>query len=208
VPYEIVPNFLIDEPQTAAPDDPRLRRLPAGDFMLYVGDTTADKGVGTLVEAQARMTRTAPLVLIGRPPRDADLVPARDDVIALGLLGHDAVLAAWRRCVVGVVPSITPETFGLVALEAMAAGVPVVASRVGGLPDVIADGETGILVAPGDVGELSAALDRLIGDAGLRERLGAGGAVRAGQFTTQTVVPRVEAGYERALAIRRAALAA
>jgi glycosyltransferase involved in cell wall biosynthesis len=207
-PYEIVPNFLVDEPRTASPDDPRLRRLPTGDFLLYVGDVTADKGVGTLVQAHARMTTPAPLVLIGRPARDADLVPARDDVIALGLLGHDAVLAAWRRCVLGVVPSITPETFGLVALEAMAAGVPVVASRVGGLPDVVADGETGILVAPGNVGELSAALDRLIGDVGLRERLGARGAVRAGQFTPQTVVPRVEAAYERALTIRGAALAA
>jgi glycosyltransferase involved in cell wall biosynthesis len=208
VPYEVVPNFLIDEPRTAAPDDPRLHRLPAGDFILYVGDLTADKGVGTLVEAHARMRTGAPLVLIGRPPVEADLVPVGDDVIALGLLGHDAVLASWRRCAVGVVPSITPETFGLVALEAMAAGVPVIASRVGGLPDVVADGETGILVAAGDAAELSAALDAVIGDVALRARLGAAGAVRAGQFTAATVVPHVEAAYVWALANRRAALAA
>ena len=116
--------------------------------------------------------------------------------------------SAWRRCAVGVVPSITPETFGLVALEAMAAGVPVVASRVGGLPDVVADGETGILVAAGDAAELSAALEALISDVALRQRLGSAGALRAERFTAATVVPHVEAAYVWALAARKAALAA
>ena len=206
-PYEVVPNFLIDEPRSDGIDDPLLRRLPSGDFILYVGDLAADKGVGILLEAHGRMTTKVPLVLIGRSV-EAGLVPADDNVISLGLLSHGTVLDAWRRCAVGVVPSITRETFGLVALEAMAAGVPVIASRVGGLPDVVTDGETGLLVAPGDAGELSAALDRLIEDVALRERLGKGGALRAEKFTVATVVPRVEAAYARALAGRKAALAA
>jgi glycosyltransferase involved in cell wall biosynthesis len=206
-PYDVVPNFLIDEPRSDGIDDPLLRRLPSGDFILYVGDLAADKGVGILLEAHGRMTTKVPLVLIGRSV-EAGLVPADDNVISLGLLSHGTVLDAWRRCAVGVVPSITRETFGLVALEAMAAGVPVIASRVGGLPDVVTDGETGLLVAPGDAGELSAALDRLIEDVALRERLGKGGALRAEKFTVATVVPRVEAAYARALAGRKAALAA
>jgi glycosyltransferase involved in cell wall biosynthesis len=206
-PYEVVPNFLIDEPRSDGIDDPLLRRLPSGDFILYVGDLAADKGVGILLEAHGRMTTKVPLVLIGRSV-EAGLVPADDNVISLGLLSHGTVLDAWRRCAVGVVPSITRETFGLVALEAMAAGVPVIASRVGGLPDVVTDGETGLLVAPGEAGELSAALDRLIEDVALRERLGKGGALRAEKFTVATVVPRVEAAYARALAGRKAALAA
>ncbi len=204
-PYEIVPNFLIDEAPAVDLDDPLAGRLPTGEFVLYVGDLAADKGVGTLLEAHARLAERVPLVLIGRAV-EPGLVPERDGVTTLGLLSHAAVLAAWRRCAVGVVPSITPESFGLVALEAMAAGVPVVASRVGGLRDVVADGEAGILVTPGDAGELSGAIGRLLADEGLRRRLGAGGRERAQQFTVATVVPRFEAAYERALGSRRAAL--
>ena len=205
-PYEVLPNFLIEEPRADA-GDARLSALPASEFILYVGDLAADKGVGVLLEAHARMRRRVPLVLIGRAGEE-HLVGEQEDVVALGILEHDAVLAAWRRCAIAVVPSITRETFGLVALEAMAAGVPVVASRVGGLPDVVSDGESGLLVAPGDAGELAAALERLLDDPQLRLRLGAGAAARAQEFSADAVVPRFEAAYERALARRAATLAA
>jgi glycosyltransferase involved in cell wall biosynthesis len=128
---------------------------------------------------------------------EADLVPVRDDVIAIGLLAHDAVLAAWRRSAVGVVPSITPETFGLVALEAMSAGVPVVASRVGGLPDVVADGETGILVADRRPEAFAAAIATLLDDAALRERMGEAARIRAATFTWDRAVHRMAAIYAR-----------
>ncbi len=86
--------------------------------------------------------------------------------------------------------------------------MPLVASRVGGLPEAVAEGETGVLVAPGDALALSAGLDRLMADAALRERLGAAGRERVPMFTAPAVVPRYEAAYERARASRRAALAA
>jgi glycosyltransferase involved in cell wall biosynthesis len=207
-PYEVIPNFLIDEApggSVMGRDAARLSGLPSGPFILYVGDLAADKGVDVLLRAHERMRERVPLVVIGRVV-EPELLSDRADVMSLGMLSHETVLAAWARSTVGVVPSITGETFGLVALEAMAAGVPVVASRVGGLPEVV--GESGILVGPGDSGELSAALDRLLGDTALRERLASEGARRAELFTAATIVPRVEQAYERARAIREQSLAA
>lgn len=198
VPYEVVPNFLLDGPATANGAHPALGALPAGDVLLYVGDLTRDKGVGTLLEAHAALPERPPLVLIGRPV-DPELARARENVTVLGPLPHAAVLAAWQRCAVAVVPSITPETFGLVALEAMAAGRPVVASRAGGLPEVVTDGESGLLVAAGDPHALRDALERLLADGALRRRLGEGAARRARAFTPQAILPRVEGAYERAL---------
>ena len=89
----------------------------------------------------------------------------------------------------------------------MAAGAAVVASRIGGLPEAVSDEESGLLVEPGDAGQLAGALDRLAGDPALRDRLGAGARVRVEEFSAPAVVPRYEAAYEQALAIRRATLA-
>ena len=78
-----------------------------------------------------------------------------------------------------VVPSVWREPFGIAAVEAMAAGKPVVASRAGGLADIVADGVTGLLVEPGDAVALADALARLIADPGLREKMGRAGRERA-----------------------------
>ena len=75
--------------------------------------------------------------------------------------------------------SSASEGLPVSVLEAMAAGLPVVASRVGGVPEQVSDGETGLLVEPGDSNELAAALNRLTADASLRRRLGAAGRARA-----------------------------
>jgi glycosyltransferase involved in cell wall biosynthesis len=206
LPYEVVPNFRAEGGASASFDPALLARLPDEPFILFAGDITTDKGVGILLDAHARMRTAVPLVVAGRPV-EPQLIPVRDNVTNLGLLPHDALLAAWRRCAVGVVPSIWPDPFPTVALEAMAAGAAVVVSRIGGLPEAVTDGESGLLVAPGDADELAGALERLIGDRALRERLGAGARARVEAFSAPAVVPRYEAAYERALAARRAALA-
>jgi glycosyltransferase involved in cell wall biosynthesis len=193
--FEVVPNFVPDATLAghAASPDHRLDQLPPSGFILFVGDFTADKGVGVLLDAYAQLADAPPLVLIGRDLREAEV--HRNGVHTFGPWPHELVLAAWRRASVGVVPSRWAEPFGIVAIEAMSAGVPVVASRVGGLPDIVRHGETGLLIEPGDRRMLADALGTLIADAALRARMGEAGRREALRYTATAVVPRFERVY-------------
>jgi glycosyltransferase involved in cell wall biosynthesis len=110
-------------------------------------------------------------------------------------VAHDVVMNAWLGAVAGTVPSVSADSYPTTALEAAATGTPLVASRIGGLPEIVADGETGLLVPPGDAGALTGALQRLLGDADLRRALGAAAVIRAESFELDTVVTRLEAIY-------------
>jgi glycosyltransferase involved in cell wall biosynthesis len=109
-------------------------------------------------------------------------------------------MEAWRHAGIGLVPSLWPEPFGLVAVEAMRSGVPVVASRIGALPGIVVDGVTGILVTPGESAELRAAIRRLDQDPELRARMGAAGLMQARQFSAETVTTLYEQHYRQLLA--------
>jgi glycosyltransferase involved in cell wall biosynthesis len=112
-------------------------------------------------------------------------VPSDDGIVATGALPHDEVVELYTEADVVVVPSIWKEPFPRVILEAMAAGRPVVATRSGGIPELVEDGATGILVAPRDKLELSQALVRLLEDPGLRKRMGEAGRQRLERFFTR-----------------------
>jgi glycosyltransferase involved in cell wall biosynthesis len=86
-----------------------------------------------------------------------------------GRLNGQDLLAVYQKADVLIVPSST-EAFGMVVVEAMASGLPVVGSTVGGIPEIVADGETGFLVEPGDVAGFARKISRLFDDAALRER--------------------------------------
>lgn len=138
--------------------------------VLFAGRLSKEKGTALLAEVFAGLTDRLQLVVAGDGP-ERGRVERIPHVEVLGMLDRDALDAAYRRADVLVMPS-QREGFGVVALEAMAHGVPVVASRVGGLQRLIEHDVTGLLVAPGDAGELRAAVLRLLDDAGLRARLG------------------------------------
>ena len=197
---QVQPNFIRALPPAPA-SDARLEQLPDRPFILYFGDVTEDKGVWNLVEAYTELEEPPPLVLIGR--NYLDEVGDRPGVHALGPWPHELVIEALRRSLFTVAPSIWPEPFGLVALEAAAAAKPVIASNIGGLLDIVVDGETGILVKPGDRDALRTSMRALIDDGELRDSLGSAGIERARLFAPEKLVPLVEAGYERALERRR-----
>jgi glycosyltransferase involved in cell wall biosynthesis len=199
LPNRVVPNFIGELPPAPA-DHPALRALPAEPFILYFGDVTEDKGVGALLEAYRGLERPLPLVLIGRQLIEgADRVPG---VTALDPVPHPVAIEALRRSAFSVAPSLLPESFGIVALEAAAAGKAAIVSAIGGLKDVVADGETGILVPPGDREALREALQRLCEDPETRERMGEAARARARLFGPDAVVPQFESAYELAVEAR------
>jgi glycosyltransferase involved in cell wall biosynthesis len=196
----VVPNFIGELPP-GADGDPRLEVLPTEPFILYFGDVTIDKGGGQLIEAYRALDNPPPLVLIGRCYlKEAEEVPG---VLALGRMPHQLAIEALRRSLFTVVPSLLPETFGLVALETAAAAKPIVASRIGGLPDVVVDGETGLLVTPGSREELASSMRRLSEDGELRTRMGEAASRRVKEFSADAIIPRFEEVYELALEARR-----
>jgi glycosyltransferase involved in cell wall biosynthesis len=195
LPFQVIPNFVPDVLDEAREDtDMYTAQLPDEDFILFVGDLSRDKGIHILLNAYVKLKNAPPLVLIGRrcPDTPAEFPP---NVHFLNSWPHAAVMAAWRRCSIAVAPSVWPEPFGIVVLEAMASGRPVIASRIGGLPDVVVDGETGLLVPPGDSIALQQAFERLLVDRELCEQLGQAGLRRVEQFRSGVVIPRIEQIY-------------
>jgi glycosyltransferase involved in cell wall biosynthesis len=195
LPHTVIPNFVPDEVvATADAGHPSLAALPDEPYWLYVGALSAHKGVRVLLDAYAQLKDVPPLVVLGRDSPDAPTAYP-PNVIVLKDVPHAAVMAAWCRASVGVVPSLFPDPCPTVAMEAMAAAVPVVASATGGLPDLVADGETGILVPVGDVRALAHALQRLAEAPQERDRMAAAARLRAPQFMASQVVPRLERVY-------------
>ena len=196
----VIPNFIGELP-APMPGDPRLAQLPEEPFILFFGDATVDKGAWHLAEAYRKLENPPPLVLVGRCYIDE--LRDRPGVHPMGAWPHRLAIEALRRSLFTVAPSLWPEPFGIVALEAAAAGKPTVASDIGGLRDIVVDGETGLLVPPDDRLALVAAMQRLSGDAELRQRLGAAAKARAATFSSEAIVPRFEEAYELAIARRR-----
>ncbi len=201
VPYRVVPNFVPDTVAAQCDDThPLLAHLPDGDFLLFVGDVRRDKGVGVLLEAYAALPIQVPLVLIGTVRNDMSLtIPP--NVLLLRSWPHAAVMSAWRRCTIALAPSIWHDPCPTVAMEAMAMGRPVIASRIGGLRDIVEDGKTGLLVPPGDANALRDAMQTLLADAPRREQMGAMGKQRVTNFQASTVVAQIERVYQEVLAV-------
>ncbi len=161
------PSRIVVKPNFARPGP---RREGPGAYFLYLGRLSPEKGVATLLRAWRE--DLGRLLVVGdgpEAPRLRRLAPG--GVEFLGVVPHEEArrLVAQARAV--VVPSICYEAFPRVVVETYAAGVPVVASRIGALPEVVEDGVTGLLAEPGDPASWTAAVERLLDDR-FSERLG------------------------------------
>jgi glycosyltransferase involved in cell wall biosynthesis len=202
LPFQVIPHFIPGDVSMLHGDsEPYLAQLPAEDYLLFVGALSHHKGVDVLLRAYAGLTNAPPLVLIGHQTPDWPLLSGActHKVFVLKDWPRYAVLEAWRRSMMALVPSVWSEPFGLVALEAMSAGRPVIASRTGGLIDIVADGETGLLVQPGDPLALQQAIERLLADPDLRSRMGQAGLRKFSEFQVSALVPRFEQVYQNVL---------
>jgi glycosyltransferase involved in cell wall biosynthesis len=201
LPFEVIPNLLPvqEEAPATASEQTLLAGLPEPGFILFLGDATHDKGAVVLREAHRMLEQPPPLVFIGRP---IDVGGSDRDrgVLVLGPWPHRAALEAVRRCSMVVAPSIVPETFGIGVLEAMRSGKPVVASRLGGLAELVVDHETGRLVPPDDPAALRGAISALLDDRPALESMGCAAAERARLYSADRVAPRVEHVYRSLLA--------
>lgn len=146
------------------------------------------KGLAVLREAGARLALHRSDFRIAATVDGGEAAPWFEPV---GWRSPEALRALWRRAAIAAFPSVWDEPFGIVAVEAMAMGKPVIASAVGGLVDIVADGETGFAVPPGDAGALAECIAALLDDPDLRRRMGAAGRARAErEYTWPAIVAR------------------
>jgi phosphatidylinositol alpha-mannosyltransferase len=183
--------------------------LPAGRRVLWVARLDPQKGFGVAVRAFERVAAAFPearLVVIGEG-RDVGAVEllapdVRSRVDLLGTIAHDRLPAYHAGAEVFLSPALGQESFGMVLVEAMAAGLPVVASDIPGYREVVRDGREGLLVPPGEAEGVAAAVERVLGDRSLAVRLGAAGRERAERYRWERVVQDVEEAYREAVGLR------
>jgi N-acetyl-alpha-D-glucosaminyl L-malate synthase BshA len=211
----VIPNF-VDCDSHRRQDRPELHAqlAPAGEkLIVHVSNFRAVKRVTSVIEIfrQIRQAVPARLLLVGDGP---DMVEAVRLTRAHGLAEHVQFLGDQEQVVpllsasdLFLMPSVQ-ESFGLAALEAMACEVPVIASRIGGLPDLIEEGVTGFLCAPDDLTGMAQAGIRLLSDPALHRRMARAARAAAEQrFADTKIIPMYEAFYDEILGAGKAGVA-
>ncbi|MFI9729683.1 glycosyltransferase [Streptomyces sp. NPDC052092] len=185
-----------------------VRRTGPGEHLLYLGRLAEVKGVRLLMTAWDELTAAGgvgvPLVIAGTGPLEAEVAAwaaGRDDVRYVGLYDRVRCRRAVAEAVAVVAPSTWQEAFGLVVVEAMAAGVPAVASGHGAFTELVEDGATGLLHRPGDAASLAAALRRVTAEGGRNQEMGRTARLRYERgFSPEVGLERLVEGYRAAIA--------
>jgi phosphatidyl-myo-inositol alpha-mannosyltransferase len=202
--FEIVPNGA----DVARFADAEPAALGTGTKLLFVGRLDERKGFPVAVGAFARLAKDRPelrLIVVGDGPERSAVngLPAdvRARVAMLGAVPNIDLPPFEKACDLYLGTSVGGESFGIVLVEAMAAGLPVVASGIPGYDEVVTDGVDGLLVPPRDPEALARAAGTILDDPGMAERLSAAGLARAATFDWGVVGAKLEVLYDRAVAI-------
>ena len=196
-----IPSFVPDEVLTVT-DDTKPEWAPDEPYVMFVGALTKYKGLEVLLESQRILRHTfemdVPLLIIGTPQPDTPAIQ-RANITVRRNVAHEDVMRAWRHATVGTAPSVWPEGFGQVVVEALAAGTPMIGTNHGGIAEIITHNVDGILVPPNDPRALADAIAELWRDPHTRERLSRAGERRACDFTLSVVGPRFLGVYRQAI---------
>ena len=196
----VIPNPISADMLKAASEHKPTNDVGLEHWALYAGRLAPVKGIEPLLESAKRIHDSFPNVTfvfagpwqMPHPPEMYDLElnrRSKHGVLWIGPQQPSQLIEWYRRADVFVMPSYY-ETFGIGVVEAMAFGFPVIATRSGGLPEVVEDGVTGILVQPGDSEALAAAISHLLNEPELRQRMGKAGRERVlADFTVGQVLP-------------------
>lgn len=176
-------------------------------YVLFVGRISRQKGIMHLLDAAQSIREDVKIVLCAGSPDTREVeeelaarVAQMDNVVWIDrMLPREHVIQLYSHAAVFACPSVY-EPFGIINLEAMACEIPVVASRVGGIPEVVVDGETGFLVPPADPAALAEAINAVLSSQDLAERLGKAGRARVEEhFSWQAIAMQTKKVYESAV---------
>lgn len=191
----VIPNFynanekdiIASKESDALPDD----------FILFVGSLTSHKGAGILIDAFGKIKdKSVKLVLCGKKQLK-ESYKTQENILIFEDAARDLVLEAYSRCRFVVIPSTWPDPCPTVAFEAMSYKKAIIASRLGGLTDIIDDGNTGILVSHSNPKELIDAMNLLIENPDMALGMGRAGYDKfISNYTSKIVLPQIQAIYE------------
>ncbi|HET9200085.1 MAG TPA: glycosyltransferase family 4 protein [Dehalococcoidia bacterium] len=203
--YEVIPNGI--DTKRFHPQVPPIESLQDGKTnILFLGRPEKRKGLRFLLRAFAQVraeTSTVRLIVVGR---DSKLMQSHRewvqrtglaDVVFTGYVPDEEVPRYYRTADIYCAPNIGNESFGLVLVEAMACGTPIVASNIEGFADVVTHGVHGLLTTPEDENAIAAALLQLIKSPALREQMARQGLGRAQEFGWERIGSRIISYYDR-----------
>ncbi len=215
---EVIPNGVDIErfsPLARSQDEKRFWEDKLGEsgrpVVLFCGRLMALKGLKTLIESMKDVLAEEDAYFVFAGPGDKEpwekmigsLGINNKNYLFLGQVGHDRIPSLYRKADIFVLPSFT-ESCPLTVIEAMATGLPVVASEVGGMSELISDGKDGLLVRPGDPAQLAERIISLLGDRRLRKRLGARARAKTEErFSSEVMARKTREYYEKVMVMQR-----